>query len=101
MKDWGERLQELLKKERKVDKLFKEYKPKGYFNIDSKLPNKKRDIPMPKVESIRIYEDHTVLLEKLLNNPRVESITISHQRVGEVEQTDIKAKLKEMNENDK
>ncbi len=41
------------------------------------------------------------LLKELLDNPRVESITISHQRVGEVEQTDIKAKLKEMNENDK
>lgn len=35
------------------------------------------------------------LLKELLNNPRVESITIEHERVGDMEKTNINAKLKE------
>jgi hypothetical protein len=34
------------------------------------------------------------LLKKLLDNPRVESISIKYKRVGEVEISDIKAVLK-------
>jgi hypothetical protein len=34
------------------------------------------------------------LLKELLSNPRVESITIDHNRVGNVEHTKVEAKLK-------
>jgi hypothetical protein len=50
--------------------------------IENKLSNTKNPIPMSE------------LLKELLSNPRVESITIDHNRVGNVEHTKVEAKLK-------
>jgi hypothetical protein len=43
----------------------------------------------------KVGQSNSDLLKQLLDSPRVESIAITHERVGETEHTEIQAKLKE------
>lgn len=73
-KDWGERLQ---------DK-----------NKDNKLPLPKNRVPMPECKPPKKTDSQLDLLKELLNNPRVEGITISIEKVREVETIDINVNCK-------
>lgn len=64
-----------------------------WTNLDDVIEQIKRKIFIPTKEN---YEEpnKSYLLKELLDNPRVDSISINIEKVGEVEQTHITAKMK-------
>lgn len=82
------------------------YQPKGHIGnmqppnndsgIKSQLPKPKNRIPMPECKPPKETISDLDVLKELLTNPRVEGITINIDKVGEVSNVCINARIKEI-----